>query len=96
LKSEFEQFSSARKPGQCQEAWQTLVPGSQVATGFHQHQSKTATQREAPRTSMPKISKDGDNEESKAAKTKKEPGTLEFFLIQLAICRFIKMNLTPF
>lgn len=28
---------------------------------------------------MPKISKDGDNEESKAAKMKKEPGTLEFF-----------------
>lgn len=74
LKSEFEQFSSARKPGQCQEAWQSIVPGSQVASGFHQHQSKTATQREPPRTSVPKISKDGDNEESKAAKTKKEPG----------------------
>ena len=40
-------------------------------------------------------SKDGDNEESKAAKTKKEPGILEF-LIKIANRRSIKLILTMF
>ena len=88
LKSEFEQFSGARKQhsGQQQHSqeaapWQSFIPGSQVATGFPVRPSKSQSEQpNNPRTShtASEMSKDEVKEENKIAKAKKEPGIFRF------------------
>ena len=90
LKSEFEQFSGARKSAQRQDAWQSVIPGTpSIASSFPHLPPKTPEPANLQNREM-KNSKDEDNEEnSKIAKTKKEPGTIRISISSLSLFRLV-------